>query len=119
MSQRTWPLPQWVCEWLLTSAVISMIECGWHHLPGARLDILQNLVANTRKPRSATDTVWPLRTPPRLLTAADCAQLLKKTSAWNKGSVSVADSGWSPSRGDGRAGGVVASATALLDHTNF
>jgi len=50
---------QWVCEWLLTSAVISVIECGvgtggGPRAPrgiGAQLDILQNLVANTRRPR--------------------------------------------------------------------
>ena len=53
MSQRTWP-QQWICEWLLTSAVISVIECGWHHLPDAQLDILQNLVANTRSQQSAS-----------------------------------------------------------------
>ena len=53
-------LAQWVCEWLLTSAVTSVIE----HCDGpttgsawpkeALLDILQNLVANTRSKASAT-----------------------------------------------------------------
>ena len=57
---------QWVCEWLLTSAVISAIECGWHRLPmGAQLDILQNLVANTRSLRSATVHTWIQAVPAR------------------------------------------------------
>ena len=31
MSQRK-RSQQWVCEWLITSAVISVIQCGWHQL---------------------------------------------------------------------------------------
>ena len=57
-SQRTW-IQQWVCEWLLTSAVISATECGWRRSAmGAQLDILQNLVANTRPPTSAMVHTW-------------------------------------------------------------
>lgn len=43
---------QWICVWLLTSAVIYVIECGWRQ-DGAQWDILQNLVANTRSQGSA------------------------------------------------------------------
>ena len=45
---------QWICEWLLTSAVISAGECGRRPaFRGAQWDILQNLVANTRSQGSA------------------------------------------------------------------
>jgi len=44
---------QRVCEWLLTSAVILVIVCGWHRTAnGAHWDILKNLVANTRLQQS-------------------------------------------------------------------
>jgi len=72
-------------------------------LPEAHLDILQNLVANTRKPRSATTCVasnpW-LASP-----AVDGAQLLQRPAP-GKGSMLMADSGWS--LWDNCAGGVVA-----------
>jgi len=48
---------QLVCEWLLTSAVIQVMECGCHQSQVCHLDILQNLVANTRKKQSATSSV--------------------------------------------------------------
>lgn len=50
---------QRVCEWLITTAVICVTACGWHHSPSGNrqvlvLDIHQNLVANTRMLKSAT-----------------------------------------------------------------
>ena len=43
---------QWICEWLLTSAVIYVIKCAWSNAVDP-LDIHQNLVANTRLKQSA------------------------------------------------------------------
>ena len=74
---------------------------GTHSLPGAQLDILQNLVANTRKLQSAT-----VRAP--AVSAAgpvvDRAQPMWKTSALAMGQrAQWDDSGWSPPAGDGFA----------------
>jgi hypothetical protein len=43
---------QWICEWLLTSAVIYAIQCAWS-MASDPLDIHKNLVANTRSKQSA------------------------------------------------------------------
>jgi len=83
------------------------------HLPGAQLDILQNLVANTRTPRSASARSCQ---PSDCLPGGGLRPAAWKTSAWKWQRVEV-DSGWS--REDTCAGRVVAQATALLDRKNF
>lgn len=49
-------------------------------LPGAHLDILQNLVANTRKPQSAT--AWCGQQSMTSLTGGGWRPAAAKTSAW-------------------------------------
>ena len=87
-------------------------------LPGTQLDILQNLVANTRLPRSAM-TIPALGYRPSVATPPDGGlhPAVVKTSAREWQCVWLTQAGPPV---DGCAGRVVASATkALLDHTNF
>jgi hypothetical protein len=79
MSQRT-RSKQLVCEWLLTSVVISVIECGWCQLPGHPRDILCNPVANTRLPRSATHGVSAIPLPH----GGGLRPAALKTGAWER-----------------------------------
>jgi len=80
------------------------------------LDILQNLVANTRSKQSAAHMALLA---PRVTGSASSGlhPAAEKTSAWI-GQCVVADSGWSLcGQLHWRDGGF--QATALLDHTNF
>ena len=95
-----------------------MIECGWHQLlPGARLDILQNLVANTRSQSSAMCTfVRAFHCPPD---GGGLHPAAEKTSACEKGSVCRLNQA-GPFGTDALAERLVAPChTSLLDHTNF
>ena len=86
-------------------------------LPGTQLDILQNLVANTRLPRSAMTYLHGAPGPRALPPDGGLHPAAVKTSA-REWQCCLADSGWS--LWDDCAGRVVASATnALLDHMNF
>ena len=56
---------QWICEWLLTSAVIYVVKCAWSNAVDP-LDIHQNLVANTRSKQSAMQHPGDFQDSPRV-----------------------------------------------------
>ena len=83
---------------------------------GTQLDILQNLVANTRPQQSAMAC---LSAPVPLPCSGRSRPAGRKTSV-RQGQRAVVDSGWSP-MWDGRSGRVVwpPGPQESLDHTNF
>jgi len=81
---------QWICEWLLTSAVISAVKCAWSTAVDP-LDIHHNLVANTRSKQSAMQHFGRPSGPPRVVPVNQRwrmnAQLIQRPAAVYKASV--------------------------------
>lgn len=108
MSQSKW-FRQWVCEWLLTSAVISVIVCGRRLVPsapsGTSSKTLWLIHVRSGRPQHmfASDLLPVL--------AVDCAQLIERPAPQPRAVCMWLIQAGPP--GTGRAGRVVAPATAI------